>query len=105
VCEEFLTYLHDKLPKPPNLAIYECLVARIAHLIFVLIAKEKTMNIRKMTYRELFHALFEMTDEQLDCEVIIEDGSEKECYLADLRVLDDNSPVIYSDFLNFSRFE
>ena len=57
-----------------------------------------------MTYRDLYNQLKKLTDEQLDTDVTVEDGTENECYAADLRIcgiehdsLDENHPVIYFD--------
>tara|TARA_Y100001973_G_scaffold95555_1_gene149107 strand:+ start:213 stop:386 length:174 start_codon:yes stop_codon:yes gene_type:complete len=55
-----------------------------------------------MTYRELIEQLENLTKEQLDCIVTVEDAYENECRAAELRIcgdnhdsLDDNHPVIF----------
>lgn len=55
-----------------------------------------------MTYRDLLIKLQEMTNEQLDSTLTVEDGSANECYRGELRIcgtehdsLDENHPVIY----------
>lgn len=56
----------------------------------------------RITYRTLRELLNRMSDEQLDCDVTVEDAYENECYPAELRIsgpnhdsLDDNHPIIY----------
>lgn len=56
----------------------------------------------RITYRQLQIILNSLSDEQLSCDVTVEDSYEQECYPADLRVCDDNHdsldsghPVIY----------
>ena len=55
-----------------------------------------------MTYRELIKQLGQLTDEQLECTVTVEDGYETECRAAELRIstdnhdsLDEDHPVIF----------
>jgi hypothetical protein len=58
----------------------------------------------KMKYRTLLEKLQEMTPEQLECDVTVEDPCEDECYGARLLIagthhssLDENHPVLYMD--------
>lgn len=58
-------------------------------------------NEGRMTYRELFEVLKTLTDEQLDCDVTVEDNYENECYAGSFDIcgpnhnfLEDNHPVI-----------
>jgi len=55
----------------------------------------------KMSYRQLLNQLQQMTDEQLDCDVTVEDTAENECYPASIYFageehdsLDENHPII-----------
>lgn len=55
-----------------------------------------------MTYKQLIEELQKLSPEQLSCDVTVEDGTENECYPAELRIadtehdsLDENHPVIY----------
>jgi hypothetical protein len=55
-----------------------------------------------MTYRELLERLSSLSDEQLNCNVTVEDPYEDECFPAELRIcgedhssLDEDHPVIY----------
>ena len=55
-----------------------------------------------MTYRELIKELGQLTDEQLECTVTVEDAYENECRAAELRIstdnhdsLDEDHPVIF----------
>jgi len=55
-----------------------------------------------MKYRELLEELRKLPEEQLDCDVTVEDAYEGECRLAELRfateqhtLLDVNHPIIF----------
>jgi len=57
---------------------------------------------QRYTYRVLRELLNKMTDEQLNCDVTIEDGIADECFSGELRItdnehdhLDGNHPVIF----------
>lgn len=60
------------------------------------------IRITKITYRDLLKELMELSDEQLECDVTVENGIENECFAAELRIcaeehdsLDEDHPVIY----------
>ena len=59
-------------------------------------------KVKRIKYRQLLGELLTFTDEQLNCDVTVEDSAESECYAAELRIcgsehdsLDENHPVIY----------
>lgn len=58
----------------------------------------------RITYRTLAKLIARMSDEQLDCDVTVEDGINFECYPARLRIAGDQHdslymghPIIYFD--------
>lgn len=56
----------------------------------------------RITYRQLRTMLNALTEEQLDCDVTVEDEYEEECYAAEFKIcgsehdsLEENHPVIF----------
>jgi hypothetical protein len=51
-----------------------------------------------MTYRELIAELRLLNDEQLDCDVVVEDSAEDECYEAELTICGDEHSSLEPDY-------